>query len=83
MDSHDSKDASGPAGLCGNCCHVRAIPGNHGNVYYLCRLSTVDPRYVRYPALPVTDCGGFLPRAPAVEASGICYSGTHRTGSLN
>ena len=64
MESRDSEDASGPAGLCGNCCHVRVITGDHGNVYYLCRLSAVDPRYVRYPALPVTDCAGFLRREP-------------------
>ena len=64
MESRDSEDASGPAGLCGNCCHVRGITGDHRNVYYLCRLSAVDPRYVRYPVLPVTDCAGFLRREP-------------------
>ena len=36
--------------------------GNPG--YYLCGLSGVDPRYAKYPVLPVTDCAGFVRREP-------------------
>ena len=64
MDRHDSEDASSPAGLCGNCRNVRIIRADNRIIYYLCRLSAVDHRYAKYPALPVTDCAGFVRREP-------------------
>ena len=60
MDSRDSEVAPESVGLCGTCSHVRIIAGGQGSVYYLCRLSAVDTRFVRYPTLPVTACAGFL-----------------------
>ena len=64
MDSRDTEDAPRPVGLCGSCCHVRIVTSDSGNVYYLCGLSAVDPRYAKYPVLPVTDCAGFVRREP-------------------
>lgn len=64
MDRRNSEDASSPAGLCGSCRNVRIIRADNRNIYYLCRLSAVDHRYTKYPALPVTDCAGFVRREP-------------------
>ena len=67
MDSRDPDEAPHPAGLCGRCRHVRIVTSDNSNVYYLCGLSAVDPRYAKYPALPLTDCAGFLRREPVAD----------------
>ena len=52
---------SPPPGLCGVCRHSRVIQTARGSVFRLCERSTTDPRFPRYPNLPVLDCGGFEP----------------------
>jgi hypothetical protein len=51
-----------PAGLCDGCAHVQIVQSSRGSTFYLCRLSFADPRFPRYPPLPVLACGGFQPR---------------------
>lgn len=46
-------------GLCGKCGHARVVESARGSRFYLCRLSETDPRFVRYPALPVLRCEGY------------------------
>jgi hypothetical protein len=46
-------------GLCGHCVHAQIIRSNRGSVFYLCRLSATDPRFPKYPRLPVLRCDGF------------------------
>ena len=60
------RDLTEKAGLCETCVHARRIESSTGSVFLLCRLSAVDPAFVRYPALPVLQCGGFRhpPRTP-------------------
>jgi hypothetical protein len=48
-----------PAGLCATCRHSRRIETARGSVFRLCERSVSDPRYPRYPALPVLRCDGF------------------------
>jgi hypothetical protein len=48
-------------GLCGRCRHGRAIRSDRGSTFWLCRRSESDPRFPRYPALPVVACVGFEP----------------------
>ena len=48
-------------GLCGVCRHSRLIETNRGGRFWLCRRSATDPRFPRYPALPVLRCTGFEP----------------------
>ena len=56
--------AHGPAaGLCDRCAHVQRITSDRGSRFYLCRLSFSDPRFARYPRLPVAACQGFTPVA--------------------
>jgi hypothetical protein len=49
------------AGLCAACAHVRTITNDRGSRFYLCELSVVDPRFARYPAIPVLACPGYRP----------------------
>ncbi len=50
-------DAS--AGLCAACAHVARIRSDRGAVFYLCKLSAGDPRFPKYPRLPVRTCAGY------------------------
>jgi len=50
-----------PAGLCATCRYSRRIETARGSVFRLCERSTSDPRFPRYPALPVLRCDGFEP----------------------
>lgn len=62
----DDSAASGQAvdrrGLCVRCAHVRLVEGRGASVFYLCERSFEDPRFPRYPAIPVLACSGFEPR---------------------
>jgi hypothetical protein len=49
------------AGLCAGCRHVRIIATDGGSRFYLCRMSYVDPRFPRYPRIPVIACAGYEP----------------------
>lgn len=46
-------------GLCASCQHVQVIESPRGSTFYLCRLSTVDPAFPKYPRLPVLRCAGY------------------------
>jgi hypothetical protein len=48
-------------GLCRSCRHAEVIPSSKGSTFYLCTLSATDPRFRRYPALPVVSCIGYQP----------------------
>jgi hypothetical protein len=55
-------NASDPdVGLCATCRRVQRVSSDRGSTFYLCRLSLVDPRYARYPRLPVLVCQGYSP----------------------
>lgn len=47
------------AGLCANCLHSRRIESARGSVFVLCQLSATDPRFAKYPSLPVLACRGY------------------------
>ncbi len=47
------------AGLCTDCLHSRRIESAHGSAFFLCELSLTDPRYPKYPRLPVLSCDGY------------------------
>ena len=54
MDEPDSR----AVGLCCTCRHARTVPARL-TVYWLCRLAATDPRFERYPRLPVLQCPGY------------------------
>jgi hypothetical protein len=47
-------------GLCRDCRHGRLL-SSASSVFLRCALSDLDPRFRRYPELPVLVCRGFAP----------------------
>lgn len=62
-------------GLCSVCRHARHVGNRRGSRFWLCGLAADDPRFPRYPSLPVVRCPGFSPRDPGVEDPGDGNSG--------
>ncbi|PZR83081.1 MAG: hypothetical protein DLM65_02715 [Candidatus Aeolococcus gillhamiae] len=56
-----------PPGLCASCERARVIRGARSQ-FWMCRLSEVDPRFARYPALPVLRCSGHTGGEPERSA---------------
>ena len=50
-----------PAGLCESCRNVRIVDTRKGSRFYLCELSEADPRFPKYPPIPVLRCIGYTP----------------------
>ena len=58
---NDSPGQEQDVGLCARCVHVQRVESARGSRFYLCRLSATDPRFRKYPPLPVLVCPGFVP----------------------
>lgn len=52
-----------PPGLCATCEHLRILASRR-SVFVRCGLAEADPRFARYPALPVVRCGGYRVAVP-------------------
>ena len=48
-----------PAGLCDSCRHQNLIDNTRVSLFSLCELSKTDPRFPKYPRVPVTACDGY------------------------
>ena len=48
-------------GLCATCVNVRIVETRRGSTFYMCELSKTDPRFPKYPPLPVVACAGYSP----------------------
>jgi hypothetical protein len=46
-------------GLCSVCVNVRRLENGRGSTFYFCELALSDPRFRKYPQLPVVSCPGF------------------------
>jgi hypothetical protein len=46
-------------GLCESCSHARRIESAKGSVFWLCERAKTDPRFRKYPPLPVLSCPGY------------------------
>ena len=57
----EEASAVATVGLCAACRHMRVIRSDRRMVFYLCALSAVDPRFPKYPRLPVLSCAGYAP----------------------
>jgi len=57
----DERERRKRIGLCAWCQHARVVRNDRGSEFFLCRLSESDPRFPRYPRLPVVSCAGHLP----------------------
>jgi hypothetical protein len=68
MSSDGGGVQSGPnPGLCRTCQHSRRIESDRGSVFYQCKLAFTDPRFAKYPRLPVIVCEGYTPCDPSGE----------------
>ena len=55
-------------GLCSACAHQKLISNTRGSTFSMCLRSKEDPRYPKYPPIPVLRCPGFERRPePASE----------------
>jgi len=52
-----------PAGLCDRCTHQRVVRTGRGAQFSLCERHKTDPRFAKYPRLPVVSCPGFDERS--------------------
>ena len=55
-------------GLCATCKWVRIARNRRGSVFYRCLRAETDPRFVKYPPLPVLRCPGYDRRDPGDDA---------------
>ena len=55
------------AGLCASCTHAQPITSSKGSTFIRCNLSLRDPRFPRYPTLPVLRCSGYQESPSARE----------------
>ncbi len=46
-------------GLCSTCAHSQRVGTTRGTLYWMCELSKSDPRFRKYPKLPVLKCEGY------------------------
>jgi hypothetical protein len=46
-------------GLCKTCRHARTIASDRGSKFTRCALADSDPRFPKYPRLPVLACAGY------------------------
>ncbi len=58
-----------PGGLCDSCAHQRLVRTTRGSEFSMCERAHTDPRYRKYPPLPVVACGGWE-AAPAAPPAG-------------
>ena len=49
-------------GLCDTCVHQKLIRNTRGSSFSMCERSKTDPRYPKYPRVPVRECAGYEKR---------------------
>jgi 3-isopropylmalate/(R)-2-methylmalate dehydratase large subunit len=70
-DRAKAGQADVPAGLCETCRHARVVVSARGSRFVLCGLAAVDPRFPKYPRLPVVQCEGYAPPDKLVGMHGL------------
>jgi hypothetical protein len=58
-----------PRGLCGTCAFARVVTTSRGSAFVRCARAEEDPRYPKYPPLPVLACPGYV-RETGAEPAG-------------
>lgn len=55
------------SGLCDSCLLQRIVRTGRGSEFSMCLRHRDDPRYPKYPRIPVGACPGYVPRAERPE----------------
>jgi hypothetical protein len=55
-EDNNTNKAQRRVGLCAVCDHMRRIESERGSIFYLCQRSADDPKFSKYPRLPVIQC---------------------------
>ncbi|MFQ5512309.1 MAG: DUF418 domain-containing protein [Candidatus Krumholzibacteriia bacterium] len=74
MTTGGESDIEKFAGQCATCRHAARVTSNRNGVFYRCRLAEREPRFVKYPRLPMRSCPGYNPgaaRPPRADASRV------------
>jgi hypothetical protein len=69
-------DVRDPIGLCATCRHAHVVHSSRGSTFYRCQLAETDPRFSRYPRLPVLRCAGYELVPEAEDSSSHPKTGT-------
>jgi hypothetical protein len=62
MDDSAKAEQARSWGLCASCAHAQVITTDRGSRFVQCGLARIDPRYAKYPRIPVTQCAGYVKR---------------------
>ena len=63
MITDQNGDERAHVGLCLTCQFSRVVTSDRGSRFYFCERSKTDPRFPKYPPLPVLACAGYEPTA--------------------
>jgi hypothetical protein len=55
-------------GLCADCVYARTITSDRGSQFVMCQLSLSDPKFPKYPRLPVLTCDGYKSKVSSSES---------------
>jgi hypothetical protein len=69
-DKGTREDKNTREGLCAVCQFARRIESARGSQFVLCERSHTDPAFPKYPRLPVTRCGGYVPKSGGDQQPG-------------
>ena len=70
-------------GLCATCQHCTMVVSGRGGRFYLCERSRSDPRYPRYPPLPVLECRGWEARPHPIRQDRQFHRSATRFDSMD
>lgn len=63
------------AGLCESCAHAQIVTSSRQSVFYLCQLSATNPKFAKYPRLPVRECEGYADQRSKVKSQRLKVEG--------
>lgn len=59
MKEAGTNNADVRIGLCADCAHADVVQSGKGSRFTLCTLSRTNPKFPKYPRLPVRECNGY------------------------
>ena len=58
-------------GLCTDCRHAKVLRNDRGSTFYFCSLAEKDPKFRRFPPLPVRQCPGYDKKMDGTRGQGF------------